>query len=130
MLGSAVPEEQAEGLRLLRKLAGFGDPYAQIQLGEHYWNGAGVPQDRAEGMKWMRMAAEQRSYLAMMNLSRFLLNEGRYFEALNWFCAAEAVLNVRDSLLEYWYDSTVETIKELPSTVWNHLGKFALWLFD
>ena len=78
----------------------------------------------------MRMAAEQRSYLAMMNLSRFLLDEGRYFEALNWFCAAEAVLNVRDSLLEYWYDSTVETIKELPSTVWNRLGKFALWLFD
>ena len=130
LMGSAVPEEQAEGVRLLRKLAGFGYPYAQRQLGECCWNGAGVPQDREEGIKWVRMAAEQRSYSAMGLLGMYLLQSGNYFEALKWSCAAEAVEHAHDSLLEYWFDSTVETIKGLPSTVWNYLGKFALWLFD
>jgi hypothetical protein len=130
LMGSAVPEEQAEGVRLLRKLAGFGYPYAQRQLGECCWNGAGVPQDREEGIKWVRMAAEQRSYSAMGLLGMYHLQSGNYFEALKWACAAEAASHDRDSLLEYWFDSTMETIKGLPSTVWNYLGKFALWLFD
>ncbi len=129
LLGSAVPEEQAEGVRLFRKLAGFGYAYAQRQLGERCWHGAGVPQDRAEGIKWMRMAAEQRSYFAMGLLGMYLLQTGKYFEALKWSCAAEAVLNKRDSLLEYWFDSTVETIKELPSRARYLWGDFIMWLF-
>ena len=130
LMGSAVPEEQAEGIRLIRKLAGFGYDEAQNKLGECYWNGAGVPQDREEGIRWVRMAAEQRSYLAMELLSMYLLQSGNCFEALKWTCAAEAVVNMHDSLLEYWYDSTVETIKELPSRARELFGKFALWLFD
>lgn len=129
LLGSAVPEEQAEGVRLLRKLAGFGYSYAQEQLGERCWHGAGVPQDRAEGIKLMRMAAEQRSYSAMELLSMYLLQTGKYFEALEWFCAAKAASRDHDSLLEYWYDSTVETIMELPSRADNLLDDFIIWLF-
>ena len=128
LMGSVVPEEQAEGLRLLRKLAGFGYDYAQGQLGECYWNGAGVPQDREEGVRWMRMAAEQREYFSMIRLSRFLLDDGHYFETLNWYLAAEAALNHRDSLLEYWYDSTVETIKGLSSSIRNGWTTFIMWL--
>ena len=129
LMGSAVPEEQAEGLRLLRKTAGFGYPYAQRQLGECYWNGAGVPQDREEGIRWVRMAAEQRSYLAMELLSMYLLQSGNCFEALKWTCAAEAVVNMHDSLLEYWFDSTVETIHNLLSRARVLWGDFIMWLF-
>ena len=103
---------------------------AAAKLGECYWNGAGVPQDRKEGIRWVRMAAEQRSYLAMELLSMYLLQSGNCFEALKWTCAAEAVVNMHDSLLEYWYDSTVETIKEIPSRARELLSEFALWLFD
>ena len=129
LLGSAVPEEQAEGVRLLRKLAGFGYSYAQEQLGERCWHGAGVPQDRAEGMKWMRMAAEQRSCYAMNLLSLYLLQSGDYFEALEWSCAAKAASRDHDSLLEYWYDSTVETIHDLLLRAKYLLDDFTMWLF-
>ena len=62
-------------------------------------------------------------------LGMYLLQTGKYFEALKWSCAAEAVLNKRDSLLEYWFDSTVETIKELPSRARYLWGDFIMWLF-
>ena len=32
--------------------------------------------------------------------------------------------------IEYLFDYTVERIKDLPSRVGKHLGKFALWLFE
>ncbi len=129
LLGSAVPEEQAEGVRLFRKLAGFGYAYAQRELGERYWHGAGVPQDRAEGIKWVRMAAEQREYFSMGLLSMYYLQTGKYFEALEWSCAAKAASRERDSLLEYWYDSTVETIHDLLLRARYLWGDFIMWLF-
>ena len=124
------PEVRDEGIRLFRTLAGFGYIYAQRQLAEFYWNGDCLPQDRAEGIKWMRMAAEQRNCYAMQLLSMYLLQTGNRYEALEWSCMARAVDHGRDSYLEYLFDSTMERIKDLPSRVWKHLGKFALWLFE
>ena len=82
-----------------------------------------------EGIKWMRMAAEQRSDYAMGLLSLYLLQTGKYFEALEWSCAAKAASRERDSLLEYWYDSTVETIHDLLLRARVLWGDFIMWLF-
>jgi hypothetical protein len=50
---------EAVWFRDLLKLAGQGDPEAQVNLGTLYDGGLGVPQDEAEAVKWYRRAADK-----------------------------------------------------------------------
>lgn len=67
--GTAVADEVADAnraldakaypqaLQLFSKLAGAGNPEAQLRLGEMYWYGEGVPLDRARGDTLFAQAA-------------------------------------------------------------------------
>ena len=81
-----IPQDKAEAVRLLRKLAGFGQYWARIRLGQCYLEGDGVPKDRAEGIKWLKKAAEQGEDFAMNELSEALWDAGPLMwpEALDW----------------------------------------------
>jgi len=59
-VGTGVPEDDAEGARLIRLAAEGGLAWAQYQLGQMYRvGGDGVPEDDAEAVRWYTMAAEQ-----------------------------------------------------------------------
>ena len=53
----------------LEKKAEAGDPYAQFNLGNAYYNGNGVPQDYKEAVKWYTKSAEQGFADAQCNLA-------------------------------------------------------------
>jgi len=59
------------------KAAEAGETVANAYLGELYEAGSGVPQDLAEAERLYRLAAGKGSYMAMDNLARFLLEQGR-----------------------------------------------------
>ncbi len=81
-----IPADGEETVRLLRKLAGFGQYWSRHTPGECFLNGDGVPQDRTEGIKWLKKAAEQGEDLAMYKLSEALLDAGPWMwpEAPDW----------------------------------------------
>ena len=58
LLEKETEEDKAEGVGMLRHLAGLGDPRARYFLGQCYLDGTGVPPDKAEAVKWFRKAAE------------------------------------------------------------------------
>ena len=121
LLDSGVPEEQAEGIRLLRKLAGFGNPDAQCRLGACYLKGTGVPADKAEGVKWLRKAAEKRDTSAMRRLSDCLRTGDpptSWFEAFQWSIRADAY-PLYDSITEYLFHQVKDSIKN----AWDDLRR-------
>ena len=116
------PEEQSEGIRLLRKLAGFGHPKAQRRLGECYLEGTVVPADKVEGVRWLRKAAEKKDPLAMRKLSNCLRTGDpprNYLEAIQWSLRAEAHNGypVYDSISEYLF----QQVKYLIKKAWDDL---------
>jgi len=93
--------DYATALRLLRPLAEKGDPDAQINLGNMYFDGHGVQQDQAETVKWYLLAADQGSADAQIALG-FLYEYGQavpqnYVQAHKWFDLAGSSL-YRDTL--------------------------------
>ena len=126
---SGTAEEQAEGVRLLRKLAGFGDPYAQYLLGECLLKGTAAPRDRAEAVGWLRKAAKMREIYAMVLLRDALWSGSplHWLEAMEWtgrvWCHPEY-----DSLLEYWANTIVAWLKTLPDMAYALWCKFAVWV--
>ena len=93
--------DYATALRLLRPLAENGNPDAQINLGNMYFDGNGVPQDNAESVKWYLLAADQGSADAQITLG-FLYEYGEavpqdYVQAHKWFDVAGSLL-YRDTL--------------------------------
>lgn len=118
LLDGGVPEEQSEGIRLLRKLAGFGHPKAQRQLGECYLEGTGVPKDKAEGVGWLRKAADKKDTFAMRVLGDCLRTGDpprNWFEAIRWELRAEAYNGypVYDSIPEYLFQQLKYLIQRL-----------------
>ena len=118
LLDGGVPAEQSEGIRLLRKLAGFGYPDAQRRLGECYLEGTVVPADKAEGVKWLRRAAEKKDIFAMWDLGECLRTGDpprSWLEALQWSLRAEAYNGypVYDSISEYLFHQLKYLIKRL-----------------
>lgn len=110
--------EQSEGIRLLRKLAGFGHPNAQRRLGECYLKGTGVPADKAEGVKWLRRAAEKKDIFAMWDLGECLRTGDpprSWLEAIQWSLRAEAYNGypVYDSITEYLFHQVKDSIERL-----------------
>ena len=87
--------DYAAALRLLRPLAGQGNPQAQAYLGFMYIEGRGVPQDDAEAVKWLRLSAEQGYAEAQSNLG-VMYAEGQGVpqdleQALKWFIIGDAL---------------------------------------
>ena len=117
-----TPEEQAEGLRLLRKLAGLGYGEAQDILGFVLiaYDETDIPHDMPEGVKWLRKAAEQEDYEAMILLFRPLMSGGapiNYFEAVGWSLEGRAHQLGYDSYVEWWYDDITGKFK----IIWRRL---------
>ena len=117
-----TPEEQAEGLRLLRKLAGLGYGEAQDILGFVLiaYDETDIPHDKPEGVKWLRKAAEQEDYEAMILLFRPLTSGGaptNYFEAVGWALEGRAHQLGYDTFLEWWYDDITGKFKR----IWRRL---------
>ena len=117
-----TPEEQAEGLRLLRKLAGLGYGEAQDILGFVLiaYDETDIPHDKPEGVKWLRKAAEQEDYEAMIMLFRPLTSGGaptNYFEAVGWALEGRAHQLGYDTFLEWWYDDITGKFKR----IWRRL---------
>lgn len=119
-LRSGSASDQAEAVRLIRKLAGFGYADAQHTLGLCYLDGrCGVPRDKAEAVKWFRKAAEQRSYVAMGDLSECLMtgDEPRSLtEGIHWGLR-HAAYPACDSFTEYLIHVAGEKLKPL----WHHI---------
>ena len=82
--------DYATALRLLRPLAETGNPDAQINLGNMYFDGNGVVQDYAESVRWYLLAADQGNADAQIALG-FLYKYGEavrfvdYVQAYKWF---------------------------------------------
>src|SRR6266446_4746997 len=98
---AVVRGDYATALQLLRPLAEKGDPDAQINLGNMYFDGNGVPQDNGESVKWYLLAADQGSADAQIALG-FLYEYGEavpqdYVQAHKWFDLAGSSL-YRDTL--------------------------------
>jgi len=98
---AVVRGDYATALQLLRPLAEKGDPEAQINLGNMYFDGNGVPQDNGESVKWYLLAADQGSADAQIALG-FLYEYGEavpqdYVQAHKWFDLAGSGL-YRDTL--------------------------------
>ncbi|MFI4851247.1 MAG: caspase family protein [Gimesia chilikensis] len=73
----------------LRTLADDGNPIAQNNLGDMYYEGHAVPKDVNEAVKWYRASAGQ-NYPAAQNNLGFLYGSGEgveksYSEALKWY---------------------------------------------
>ena len=119
-----TPAEQAEGIRLLRKLAGFGYSDAMRRLGGCYLDGTGVPADKAEGVRWLRKAAEKWDTSAMDDLSKCLRagdTPKNWFEALRWSLLAEAY-PYYDSIPEYIFHQVKYSIENLWDSVSGRRG--------
>jgi hypothetical protein len=88
--------DYATALRFLRPMAEKGNPDAQINLGNMYFDGNGVPQDYSESVKWYLLAADQGSADAQITLG-FLYEYGDavpldYVQAYKWFDLAGSPL--------------------------------------
>ena len=117
-----TPEEQAEGLRLLRKLAGLGYGEAQDILGFTLiaYEETDIPHDKPEGVKWLRKAAEQEDYEAMILLYRPLMSGDaptNCFEAVGWALEGRAHQFGYDTYIEWWYDDITGMFKR----IWRRL---------
>ena len=113
-----TPEEQAEGLRLLRKLAGLGYGEAQDILGFTLiaYEETDIPHDKPEGVKWLRMAAEQEDYEAMILLYRPLMSGDaptNCFEAVGWALEGRAHQLGYDTFVEWCYDFLTEPFRRI-----------------
>lgn len=76
MLLFAVPLYAAEpDLAQMRKQAGQGDAWAQLNLGAAYDNGLGVEQNVERARHWYQKAAEQGVAEAQFNLAHLLVTE-------------------------------------------------------
>ena len=86
--GDGVEKDYVEAVRLFRKAADNGDPYAMYNLGCCYEAGDGVNKNIAEAVKWYRKAADNGDTDAMCKLSSCYLNgngvEMDYTEAAKW----------------------------------------------
>lgn len=86
-------------LRLLKPLAESGNPEAQINLGNMYFDGNGVPLDYAQSVKWYLLAADRGNTDAQIALG-FLYKYGEavrfdYVQSYKWFDLAGS-LSERD----------------------------------
>jgi len=119
-LRSGSASDQAEAVRLLRKLAGFGYAEAQHTLALCYLNGrCGVPKDKAEAVKWLRKAAERRNHEAMGDLSQCLMtgDEPRsWTEGISWGLRYTAYPEY-DSFTEYLIHAAGEKLE----TLWHQV---------
>jgi len=114
-----TPTEQAESIRLLRKIAGFGHPEVQYMLALCYLNGTGVPRDKAKGVEWLRKAAEKKETVAMYKLSECLRDGDpptSRFEALRWELRANSY-PYYDSVPEY----LIHQVKYAVENAWDEL---------
>jgi hypothetical protein len=110
--------DYATALRLLQPLAEKGDPDAQINLGNMYFDGNGVPQDNAESVKWYLLAAGQGSADAQIALG-FLYEYGEavpqdYVQAHKWFDLAGSGL-YRDTLAAKMTPAQIAEAQKLAS---------------
>jgi TPR repeat protein len=62
--GQGVPEDDAEGMKWIRRAADQGDAEAQGDLGWMYFRGKGVPEDYVQAYGWLNLAAAQGSRCA------------------------------------------------------------------
>ena len=115
-LQSGSAADQAEALRLLRKLAGFGYEDAQYILALCYLEGrCGLPENKAEAVKWLRKAAEQRCGSAMDELSSCLLSGEEptsWTESMYWGLRYTAFPEY-DSFPEYLINRIRVELKEI-----------------
>lgn len=81
-----VPADSIDGL-ISRAVT--GNPDAQLQLGNNYYQGKGVTRDPAQAFLWYRRAALQNNIEAQYNLGNmYLMGEGTAqndLEARNWY---------------------------------------------
>jgi Sel1 repeat len=97
--GNGLPRMADRGLEFI-KLAADDKPfnwhYAQLVLGDIYWNGQGMKADKAEGLVWYRKSAGNGNVIAMSKLVQNLaVGAGvpkDLVEAAHWADALEAKL--------------------------------------
>ena len=103
-------------LQLLRPLAESGNPDAQINLANMYFDGNGVPQNYAEGVKLYLAAAEKGSADARIALG-FLYEYGDavprdYVQAYKWFDLAGASM-YRDTVAAKMTQAQIQEAQRL-----------------
>ena len=66
----------------IRKEAENGNPIAQFNLAEQYYNGGKLKQDQNEGIKWYEKSAKQGNIEAIKKLSTIYINKKQYEKAI------------------------------------------------
>jgi tetratricopeptide (TPR) repeat protein len=74
--------------KLVREVAESGEQFAQIYLGQMYFDGDGVPQNIEEGARWSAKAAEQGDVELQNNLGQRYLKGRDFDEAAKWLLKA------------------------------------------
>lgn len=73
--------DQTKAARKWEELAYYGDPAAQLAIGEAYIAGEGVPLNEDLGLMWLEKAAQNRSYDALIQLFDIEFAAGDYHSA-------------------------------------------------
>lgn len=73
--------DEVNAARKFEELAYYGDPAAQLSIGEAYIYGTGVPINEDLGFMWLEKAAQNRSYDALKLLFDFEFMSGDYLKA-------------------------------------------------
>ena len=68
--GTAMPLNEKEGIKWLRKAAKQEHAEAMCELGRAYQNGRGVPEDKEEAVRWFRKSVEHGNAAALCALAQ------------------------------------------------------------
>lgn len=110
--GDTEAQVKLEKIALMRELklaANNGEVWAQNNLGNCFYYGAGVEQDYQKAVKWYRKAAEQGNAEAQNNLGEcYYAGEGvekDYLKAIAWFQngAEQENTEAQDNLRKFYY---------------------------
>ena len=110
-----IPDENLEFL-WQSKMAAYGDPKGQYQLGKVYEEGKVVPKDLGKAIYYYQLSAKQNFLPAAMQLGRIFLNEKAVMDeekSLQWyiFAANRGDMQAENYLFHY-YDEAAQPDKE------------------
>ncbi|MEO7146123.1 MAG: tetratricopeptide repeat protein, partial [Bryobacteraceae bacterium] len=90
--GAGVMKDNAEAAKWFQMAAERGDPDAQRNLAQMYYDGIGIPQDYGTAAEWCRGAADQGHSIGQAMLGEmYYVGQGvsrNYPEAVKWLTAA------------------------------------------
>ena len=82
----------------IRKEAENGNPIAQFNLAEQYYNGGKLKQDQNEGIKWYEKSAKQGNIEDIKKLSTIYINKKQYEKAIAYINEKKTYVKTKSPL--------------------------------